>query len=387
VDGGKHELVLALKADQERTYRVSRDIEIKALGEKSKLPPLADGKKSHELTDVPKDLAVTVKATTTDPDLALQIEESAPSSFPPSFGFAMVLVFLAFSGYNDAAYVAAEVRDRRRNMPLALILGVVAVTLIYLAINAAYLYGLGLGDARRSDAIAADVLGLFLGSNGEKAMCLLVMISALGAINGSILTGSRVFSTLGADHRLFGWLGSWNVRSGAPVNALVTQGLISLVMIVGVGTVMGQQTLNQLFTLVGLEKLSWAGRSGFETLLKLTTPIFWVFFLLTSLSLFVLRERDRRLERPFRMPMYPLLPLIFTGTCIYMLHSGINYAGELGLIGAVLLVVGLFLYWLSNQGAVPEDRLAVTEPDFVDERITSRSAPPGEERLTDKPFA
>jgi amino acid transporter len=102
-----------------------------------------------------------------------------------------------------------------------------------------------------------------------------------------------------------------------------------------------------------MEKLSWEGHGGFETLLKFTTPIFWVFFLLTSLSLFVLRERDPHVERPFLMPLYPLLPLIFTGTCVYMLQSGINYAGNLGLVGAGLLFIGLVLYGLSSWGSPP----------------------------------
>lgn len=281
----------------------------------------------------------------------------ASSSQSPSFGFAMVLIFLAFSGYNDAAYVAAEVKRQRRNMPLALIIGTGGCTVIYLLINAAYLHALGFDGARRSDAIAADVLKLALGKYGETAMCVLVMVSVLGGINGSIFTGSRIFAKMGAEHRVFGWMGHWSHQTGSPIIALCTQAIVCLIMILGVGTEPGQEALNQLFSTIGLTELSWKGRGGFETLLKFTTPIFWLFFLFTSLSLFVLRERDRDIPRPFTVPLYPLAPLLFTGTCVYMLHSGMNYAGQLGLIGSGLLVIGLLLYFVSGERTSSDDTL------------------------------
>src|SRR5262249_62061396 len=115
-------------------------------------------------------------------------------------GLAMILVLYAYGGWNDAVFVAAEVR-KRRNIALSLILGTVGITLIYVAINAAYINGLGFTGVRESKAVAADVLRRLPGEYGEKAekiMCLLVMISALGAINGLVFTGSRVYSKLGS---------------------------------------------------------------------------------------------------------------------------------------------------------------------------------------------
>lgn len=318
--------------------------------------------------------SVRVAVLQTEPEKAIQVRGPAGT---PSFGFAMVLVFLAFSGYNDAAYVAAEVRNQRRNMPLALILGVSLVTVIYLAINLAYITGLGFEEARNSHEIAADVLRLPLGRAGETVMCLLVMVSALGAVNGSILTGSRVFSSMGADHVIFAWLGRWHPLFRTPFWALVLQAAVSLTMIVAVGTTMGHEQLNRFFTFFGLKPGSWEGRGGFDTLLKFTTPIFWLFFLLTSLSVFVLREMDRTRERPFRVPFYPVLPLIFVASCIYMLHSGINYAGELGLVGVALLVVGLVLFTISQatrpaRHAADDGPAGAMPPAGVEEHITTR---------------
>jgi amino acid transporter len=343
-------------------------------------------------------------------------EPLAPSTAPAAVGmdslaFAMVLVFLTYGGWNDAAYVAAEVRDGRRNIPRALILGVAGITLLYLLVNAAYLWALGFDGARQSNAVAADVLGRVLGPSGERAMCLLVMVSALGAVNGLIFAGSRVYSTLGADHSIFAWLGRGR-RRGAPLGAIVTQALLSLAMIVVLGTAAGRAGVDALFARVGLEGMPWQGRSGFETLLRCTAPVFWLFFLLTGISLFVLRfldrgrdkdnppptatlpQRDpeggrrltapgpetvtgshtalspdvpraqpspalaadvraRGLGRPFTVPLYPVLPLIFCATCAYMLYGGIQYAGKLGLIGGLLLLAGLPLYWISCLWARP----------------------------------
>jgi amino acid transporter len=262
--------------------------------------------------------------------------------------FAMVLVFLTYGGWNDAAYVAAEVRDGGRNIPRALIFGVVGVAVIYVLVNAAYLSGLGFAGAQQSRAVAADVLARPLGDWGVKAMCLLVMVSALGSVNGLIFSGSRVYSTLGADHPLFSWLGRWSHRRGAPVGALLAQAIITLAMIAVVGTPWGQSAVNALLGHAGLAAVEWEGHGGFETLLRCTAPVFWTFFLLTGLSLFVLRWRDRGRPRPFSVPLFPLLPLIFCATCGYMLWSAADYAGKLGLVGALLLVVGLPLYALSR---------------------------------------
>jgi amino acid transporter len=266
-----------------------------------------------------------------------------------SLAFALVLVFLTYGGWNDAAFVAAEMRDGRRNIPRALLLGTGLVTLLYVLVNAAYLWSLGFDGARSSKAIAAAVLEQPLGLRGRQAMCLLVMISALGAVNGLIFAGARVYSTLGTDHALFAWLGRRVGRRGTPTGAMLAQAAISLAMIAVVGTQGGRDLVVKLLQRVGIGSLTWEGHGGFETLLKCTAPVFWLFFLLTGLSLFVLRERDGASSRPFVVPFYPYLPLVFCATCAYMLHSAIGYAGSFGLVGGGLLLVGLPLYEVSRR--------------------------------------
>jgi amino acid transporter len=283
----------------------------------------------------------------------------------PGFGLAMILVLYAYGGWNDAAFVAAEVR-KRNNIVLALILGTIAITLIYLAVNTAYLFALGFDGVRQSKAVAADTLRLLLrdtsgeaaGEAAGRAMCVVVMVSALGAINGLIFTGSRLYATLGAENSIFAWLGRWHPRLGSPLWSLLVQMLVTLAMIAGVGTQEGRELIDR-----GLKRWSGAGlpwpdyEGGFGTLVAGSAPVFWGFFLLSGLSLFALRQRDPDIERPFTVPLFPLLPLVFCGTCFYMLYQAISYAGKLSLIGAVPLLAGLPLYYLSRR-TVPDDRAA-----------------------------
>jgi amino acid transporter len=281
------------------------------------------------------------------PDQALQIKAQNPPDWM-ALTVPMVLILLAYGGWNDSAFVAAEVRKRRRNLPLALILGTLGVTAIYVLVNYAYLRALGYAGASQATAIAADVLKLVPWEYGEQAMTILVMVSALGALNGLLFTSSRVYAILGADYSLFSPLGVWNRRLNSPVWSLLFQMVISLGLILLVGTYLGQDWLNQLFAELNLEEVDWQ-QSYFFLLLRCTAPIFWFFFLLTGLAFFVLRINDRQRERPFSAPLYPLLPLIFCATCGYMLYSSITFARALGLVGGAMVLAGFPFYIFSRR--------------------------------------
>jgi amino acid transporter len=114
-----------------------------------------------------------------------------------SFGLAMVFVLLTFGGWNEAAYVSAELQEVRRNMVRALLWGLGIITTIYLLINLAYLRGLGLTGMGQSEVVAADFMRRILGQGGVQFISLLIIISVLGAINASIFTGGRTNYTLG----------------------------------------------------------------------------------------------------------------------------------------------------------------------------------------------
>ena len=252
-----------------------------------------------------------------------------------SFGFAMIFVLLAYGGWNEAAYLAGEVRDARRNMTRILVWGVIAVTVLYLVVNLAYLAVLGHGGIRDSKAVAADVMRVIAGEKGAVVLALIVCISVLTTMNAAIFTGARTSWAFGRDFRMLRFLGDWRETGSTPANALILQGAITL-LLVAAGA---------------------ATPDGFNAMVAYTTPVFWTFMYLVATSFFMLR--DRKDKAPFSTPFYPHIPFVFCIACLYMLWSSIDYVRNPDYgpkfgwaVGAGLLVMaaGIPLY-LANRKA------------------------------------
>jgi len=201
------------------------------------------------------------------------------------------------------AFVSAEVKNPRKNILRALLIGTLTVTVIYVLANLAFVCALGLEGSRRA-TVATDVLTLGIGPWAGQAISVLICVSALGAINGQIFTGSRIYYAMGSDHRLYAWLGRWNARRGTPVCSLLIQGAITSALAVWFGLT----------------------KDGFASMVIFTTPGFWVFLALVGASVFVLRRRDPEIERPYRVPGYPLTPILFCLSCSFMVYSSVAYA-------------------------------------------------------------
>ncbi len=246
---------------------------------------------------------------------------NAASPAASSLGLMMVFVLLTYGGWNEAAYVSAELRDVRRNMLRVLFLSILIITTVYLLMNWAYVHALGLAGTAGSGQVAADVLRRAFGDRGAQIISVLVGISALTTANASAFTGARTSYALGNDFGLFAFLGRWSARTGTPVNALLVQGAIALALVF-----FGALT-----------------RGGFETIVEYTAPVFWFFFLFTGVSLFVLRLKEPLATRPFRVPLYPVTPVLFCLTCAYLLYSSLAYTGIGALAGVAVLAAGAVL--------------------------------------------
>jgi basic amino acid/polyamine antiporter, APA family len=146
-------------------------------------------------------------------------------------------------------------------------------------------------------------------------------------MNATTFTGARSIYALGQDYRPLGFLGRWRDGGNTPANALLMQGSLALLLV-----------------LLG----AWA-RGGFVTMVEYTAPVFWFFLLLAGLSLFVLRTQEPERLRPFRVPLYPLTPLIFCVTCVYMLHSSLAYTGPGAVVGVGVLLAGVPLLFLARR--------------------------------------
>ncbi len=271
-----------------------------------------------------------------------------PAAKRAGWPLAMILILYAYGGWNDAAFVAAEVRNTKRNIPLALLGGLSLITVIYGLINLSYLRTLGLAGLQHSSRPAADVLGLWLGPWGEFAMNGLVAVSALGGVNGLILSVSRLHATVGADHRAFRWLGQYT-RNESPIASLAVQGAITVVMVLTLGTDVGRADLNHIVTTLGFTAIPWDRYyGGFDTLFAGSAPAFWLFFLLTGLAFVVLRWKDKDVPRPFRTPFSPITPLLFIIACGWALKSAVLHAWPLLPVMAVPLLLGLPVYFVTT---------------------------------------
>lgn len=257
-----------------------------------------------------------------------------------AIGLAMVFVLLTYGGWNEAAYISAETNGRR-DVARALVFSILLITGLYLLANWAYLRGLGLAGVAGSEAVAADLMQRALGPSGAIFVSLLVAISALTSANATVFTGARTNYAFGRDFRLFRFIGRWHERANSPVNALIVQGVIALVLV-----------------LIGSQQ-----RSGFQTMVEYTAPVFWFFFFMVGLSVIVLRIREPNVNRPFRTPLYPVLPLLFCASCFYMLRASLAYTGIGALVGLVVLVSGIPVFWLARTA----HRGAATEKSATDE--------------------
>lgn len=262
-------------------------------------------------------LLVILFGLTAPPAAAPAIPSAASPS--ASWGLALVFVLLSYGGWNEAAYISAEMHHPQRNIVRSLLWSIGIITGIYLLINLAYLQGLGVTGMAASKAVAADLLRQNLGELGAAFVSLLVVLATLSSINATIFTGARTSFALGQDVSPFRWLGRWQPHPSSPTAAYLLQGAIAL-------------------TLVGLGTLT---RKGFETMVDYTAPIFWFFFLLSTLSLIVLRIQEPTRLRPFQVPLYPLVPMLFCAICGYLLYSSLVYTGIGAIAGVVVVLLGI----------------------------------------------
>jgi amino acid transporter len=225
---------------------------------------------------------------------------AASPDFEPNLELALILVMFTYGGWNEMAYVAGEIKNPQRNIFRGLVAGTVAVIGLYLLIHLAFFSALGFGAVAKSQAVAVDTMETAFPEIASRAIAIIICISALGSINGLILTGSRITYALGQDHAAFKKLGGWNPARSAPVAALVAQAALAIAIAVFAG-------------------------SFLDTILY-AAPVFWGFLILTTLSLPILRLREPDTPRPYRVTGHLLTVIAFTACCVFMLISAATYA-------------------------------------------------------------
>ena len=238
-----------------------------------------------------------------------------------AFGLALVSVLWAFDGWADLSFVSGEVKDPRRTLPRAIIIGTLAVIAIYLLANVAYLAVMSVEEIRHSKLVAADVAQRLVGSPGVIFVACTVMLSTFGTLNATLLTAPRIFFAMADDGLFFRKVAAVHPRYGTPY--------VSILLTTGLGIV---------FVLVrDFEHLA-------DTFVTAVVP----FYALAVASIFVLRKRATY-DPPFRAPLYPLVPALFILATLFLLGNAIidpsSRWGTLAVLGAIL--VGIPVYYLT----------------------------------------
>ncbi len=267
--------------------------------------------------------------------LGLFLEGGSTQNFSPLFtdrpplsligplGLAMVAVLWTFDGWIFVTYVAGEVKNPKRNIPLSLIFCMVIVVTVYLALNTVLVYVLGFDQMIGSELVMADAASKFIGGNGAAIVTIIILISLIGANNGFILTSARINYAMARDNRFFKQAAIIHPKFQSPANALIIQCIWACIL-----TFSG--TFNQLITYIIFAS--------------------WIFYGMSAGAVIILRKKKPDMERPYQIPFYPWIPIIFILFAIFLTVNTILEAPRDAAIGTGLILAGLplYYYWKKN---------------------------------------
>jgi APA family basic amino acid/polyamine antiporter len=239
---------------------------------------------------------------------------------PAGFFVALVAALWAYDGWNNAGMLGSEVENPQRTFPVALIAGVTAIIGVYLLTNLAYFSVLNAGEVASSDRVAADMMRRIAGPHGAGAVSVAAMISIFAALNGSILSGSRVPYAMARDGYFFRHIGKVHPIFRTPSASILLLGVWS-----------------SLFVLSG----------HYSDLYNAVIFPSWILYGMTAAAVIVLRRKRPDLIRPYRTWGYPWVPLAFVGVTLLLLYQTLISSPRASGIGLVVIALGVpfFFYW------------------------------------------
>ena len=237
-----------------------------------------------------------------------------------AIGLAFVAVFWAYEGWHDATFVAGEVRDPQRNFPSGVVIGELAIIALYVAANLAYFRVMSVAEIAASPRVALSAIGKVLGPWGGRALTAAIVCSILGAMNGSILAGPRAYFQMARDGLLPRGLGDVHAHFRTPAAAIALQGVWSSLLILFIGG------FSQLFTYV-----IFGG---------------WLMYALATAAVPILRRKEPELVRPFRVPGYPVVPVLFVLAALGLMANTIAQRPRESLLGLGFIALGAPLYFV-----------------------------------------
>jgi amino acid transporter len=243
-----------------------------------------------------------------------------------AFGVAMIVALFAYNGWWYSTFVAGEVRRPERSIPLSIMGGMALVLTVYLLANIVYLTVLPFETLQASQRPAADVMTLLLGPRGGDLIAAAVMLSAFGTVNAQLLSVPRVYFAMARDGLFFDAVARVHPRYRTPAVAIALQGgVASMLALTG--------TFQQIITYTAFPN--------------------YTFLTLGVIALIVLRRREPDLPRPFRVPLYPLTPLLFIAIFGWYLVNSLQHSFRDTMVGIALTLAGLplYFYWTRRRDA------------------------------------
>jgi len=241
--------------------------------------------------------------------------------FSRAFAISLVFVMYAYTGWNAAAYIVGEIRDPQRNLPLALLVGTTLVTLLYVGLNLAFLKAAPIKDLALQPEVALIAAQHLFGERGGALMGFLIAFGLISSISAMTWAGPRVSQTMGEDYPIFRKLSERN-RHGVPARAIILQGAIVILLV---------------------------ATTGFEQLIRYIESLLILSSMATVGAVIWMRIRQPGLPRPFRVPGYPLTPLLYIAVSLYMLWFLTAMHPAESAWGLITLVAGWILYLVSRK--------------------------------------
>ena len=249
---------------------------------------------------------------------------SAPTA--AGFGAAMISVLWAYEGWQYVTCLAGEARDPQRTFPRAITLALAGVATLYVVTNIGYVAALGPTAVAESQRVAADALTSTIGTRAASVVSLLILISILSSTNASVLSPSRIYYAMARDGVFFARLAEVSPRFGTPALAIVAGSAWAMVL---------------------------AATGSFEQLLTYVVFAAWIFYGLGALSIFVYRRKQPNATRPFRVPGYPVTPILFVASAAALVLNTIVSQPTRAAIGIVVVLSGVPAYfWWRRSTAV-----------------------------------
>ena len=259
---------------------------------------------------------------TETPDLRLSFQFDGFNSKIASFGGGLVAVFWTFGGWEYVTAVGGEIRNPQRTLPRALLIGITTATVLYLLLNIVYLRALPMDEMAGVVTIGETVAHVLFGSLGGRLMVVAIIISVLGALNGAILTGPRVYYAMAQDGLFFKRAAEIHPRYHTPAKAIVYQAVWASIL-----TLSG--TFDQLITFVVVVNL-----------------ILWI---AGAAAVFALRKNRPELPKPYKTWGYPWVPALFIISSIFFVLAALLDAPQEALAGISLMLLGLPVYFYWNR--------------------------------------